>query len=106
MSLLTGGLNYADTRTMAFEFVKQHFDELMAGHPISSARISAPSFRSSARASVTPICATSTRRSSPLRSIRYPGAPRDYAQVLEGIDLCIAQKTVQEPSVRAFLEKY
>jgi hypothetical protein len=37
---------------------------------------------------------------------KYAGAPRNFAQALEGIDLCIAQKTAQEGSVRAFLEKY
>ena len=37
---------------------------------------------------------------------KFSGAPRNLAQVLEGIDLCIAQKTAQEPSVKAFLEKY
>jgi hypothetical protein len=37
---------------------------------------------------------------------KYSGAPRNFAQALEGIDLCIAQKTAQEASVRAFLEKY
>ena len=31
--LLLNGRYYPDTQTMSFEFVKQHFDELMAGHP-------------------------------------------------------------------------
>jgi alanyl aminopeptidase len=106
MSLLTGGLNYADTRTMPFEFVKQHFDELMAGHPnIFGTDLGAiipfvgqsfcdANLRDQYKAFFAP------------RIDQYPGAPRDYAQVLEGIDLCIAQKSAQEPSVRAFLEKY
>ena len=37
---------------------------------------------------------------------KYSGAPRNFAQVVESIDLCIARKTAQEPSVQAFLAKY
>ncbi|MFY9550212.1 MAG: ERAP1-like C-terminal domain-containing protein, partial [Thermoanaerobaculia bacterium] len=37
---------------------------------------------------------------------KLPGGPRVLAQVLEGIDLCIAARAAQEPSVRAFLKKY
>ncbi|MEI9971590.1 MAG: hypothetical protein WDO73_05750 [Ignavibacteriota bacterium] len=91
---------------MAFDFVKQHFDELLAGHPsifgtdlgaivpfVGQSFCDAPS-RDRYKAFFTPKVA------------QYPGAPRQFAQVMEGIDLCIAQKAVQEPSVRAFLAKY
>jgi hypothetical protein len=37
---------------------------------------------------------------------KYQGAPRNLAQVLEGIDLCVARKAAQAPSVASFLEKY
>ena len=37
---------------------------------------------------------------------KLPGGPRNLAQTLETIDLCIASRTVQEPSVREFLSKY
>ena len=37
---------------------------------------------------------------------KLPGGPRALAQVLEGIDLCIASRAAQEGSVREFLKKY
>jgi hypothetical protein len=37
---------------------------------------------------------------------RYDGAPRNLAQVLEGVDLCIARVSAQRPSVSEFLAKY
>ena len=37
---------------------------------------------------------------------RLLGARRSLNQVLEGIDVCIAQKAEQTPSVEAFLQKY
>jgi alanyl aminopeptidase len=40
------------------------------------------------------------------RAEKLPGGPRNLAQVLEGIDLCVALREVQEPSVREFLKKY
>jgi alanyl aminopeptidase len=37
---------------------------------------------------------------------KFVGAPRALDQVVEGIDLCIASKAAQSPSVAAFLAKY
>jgi alanyl aminopeptidase len=37
---------------------------------------------------------------------KLPGGPRNLAQTLEGIQLCIASRAVQEPGVREFLAKY
>jgi alanyl aminopeptidase len=37
---------------------------------------------------------------------RFPGTPRNLAQVLEGIRLCAAVKTAQQQSVADFLSKY
>jgi alanyl aminopeptidase len=104
--LLTAGMGYADTVAMPFEFIKQHFDEILAGHPIIFGNdlgsmlpfaggdfCDAPS-RDRYKAFFAPLVA------------KYAGAPRNYSQVVEGIDLCIAQKTVQESSVKAFLEKW
>ena len=40
------------------------------------------------------------------RSTKYTGGPRILTQVLEGIDLCVAYKKAQEPSVTEFLQQY
>ena len=37
---------------------------------------------------------------------KLPGGTRNLAQTLEGIQLCIAARTAQEPSVGEFLKKY
>jgi alanyl aminopeptidase len=37
---------------------------------------------------------------------KYSGAPRNFAQIVESINLCIARKTAQESSVETFLAKY
>ena len=91
---------------MSFEFVKQHFDELTAGHP----NIFGDDVGSLLPRSGGSFCDAESRDRyqaffAPLVD-QFPGAPRNFAQVLESIDLCIAQKTAQEGSVAAFLEKY
>ncbi|HKD18066.1 MAG TPA: ERAP1-like C-terminal domain-containing protein [Thermoanaerobaculia bacterium] len=40
------------------------------------------------------------------RASKLPGGPRNLAQALEGIDLCIASRAAQEPGVREFLKGY
>lgn len=40
------------------------------------------------------------------RSTKYTGGPRTLAQVLERIDVCIAEKEKNQPSVSQFLSKY
>ena len=39
------------------------------------------------------------------RTPALEGGPRTYAQTMESMDLCIARRTAQQPSVRAFLAK-
>jgi alanyl aminopeptidase len=104
--LISAGQNFSDTRGLAFEFVKQHFDEITAGHP----SIFGNDLGSFLPFSGAAFCDAKSRDEvqaffRPLVD-KYPGAPRNLAQVLEGIDLCIARKAAQEPSVQAFLEKY
>ncbi|MBZ5723933.1 MAG: M1 family metallopeptidase [Acidobacteriia bacterium] len=104
--LLFAGASEPATRTMPFEFVKAHFDQIMSGHPsifgndlgsflpgVGGAFCDAKS-RGELQAFFAP------------RVDKYTGAPRALAQAIEGIDLCIAIKAAQEPSVAAFLEKY
>ena len=40
------------------------------------------------------------------RSTKYGGGPRNLAQTLESIDLCVAYKKAQQPSLTEFLERY
>jgi cytosol alanyl aminopeptidase len=105
-SLLFTGQDSADTRALSFDFIKQHFDELTAGRP-SIFGNDAGAFLTFAGGS---FCDAQSRDRyqaffGPLVD-KYSGAPRNFAQVVESIDLCIARKTAQESSVEAFLAKY
>ncbi len=40
------------------------------------------------------------------RSTKYTGEPRNLSQTLESIDLCVAYKKTQQPSLTQFLERY
>ena len=104
--LLLAGQGQPETRNLSFEFVKQHFDELTAGHP----NIFGNDLGSFLPYSGGGFCDARSRDEFQAffaaRVDKFSGAPRNYAQMLEGIDLCIAQKAAQEASVRAFLEKY
>ena len=104
--LLSAGQSYPDTRKMPFQFIQAHFDEIMKDHP-SVFGNDVGSFLPFSGGS---FCDAASR--GELQSFfgpkvdQYAGAPRNLAQALEGIDLCIARKTAQQDSVRVFLEKY
>jgi alanyl aminopeptidase len=104
--LISAGQSYPDTRKLPFQFIKAHFDEIMKDHP-SIFGNDMGSFLPFAGGS---FCDSASRGElqaffSP-KVDQYAGAPRNLAQTLEGIDLCIARKTAQQDSVKAFLEKY
>jgi alanyl aminopeptidase len=106
MLLLAPGQSSSETRNMPFEFLKAHFDEIMKDKP-SIFGFDLGSFLPLVGQS---FCDAESRNElqaflGPLAD-KYTGAPRRLAQVLEGVDLCIANKNAQQPSVTAFLEKY
>jgi alanyl aminopeptidase len=104
--LLSSGQSFPDTRKMPFQFIKAHFEEIMKDHP---------SIFGNDMGAYLPFAGGSFCDAESRREVQsffapkvdqYAGAPRNLAQVLEGIDLCIARKTAQQDSVKAFLEKY
>jgi len=104
--LLFGGQNSPTTRKLPFEFVKAHFNEIMKDNP-SIFGFSFGSFLPKVGGS---FCDAESRKQlqdyfAPLVD-KYDGAPRKLAQVLEGVDLCIAWVAAQRPSVSEFLAKY
>jgi alanyl aminopeptidase len=106
LPLLGGGLNSRASRKIPFEFIKAHFDELMKDNPsIFGFSLGAvlPQVGST-------FCDAESRKQlsdffTPLAA-RYDGAPRNLAQVLENVDLCIARVSAQRASVSEFLAKY
>ena len=102
LSILFGPTQRRETRDLAYDFMKQNWDPLIAKLPTDTGaylpyvaggycdaghRQDAESFFSG-------------------RSTKFTGGPRILTQVLEGIDLCVAYKNAQEASVEEFLKTY
>ena len=104
--LLFAGGSLPATRKGSFEFLKAHFDRIMAGNP-SIFGNSLGAFLPGVGGS---FCDAESRKEleayfSPMVN-KYDGAAHNLAQVLEGVDLCIARVAAQGQGVAAFLEKY
>ncbi|MBV9767554.1 MAG: M1 family metallopeptidase [Acidobacteriaceae bacterium] len=94
------------TRKLPFEFLKAHFDEIVNKRPTGGG------FDFGSVLPYVGVSFCDTQSKSELESYLKPriekflGAPRTLSQVLEGIDVCVAEKAAQEASVISFLEKY
>jgi alanyl aminopeptidase len=104
--LLFGGQSSEATRTASLNFLKAHFDEILAKRPTGGGFDFG---------SVLPYVGGSycnATDKAALKDFFEPrvdkllGARRNLNQVLETIDVCIAQSAQQTPSVAAFLSKY
>ena len=90
------------TRDLAYDFVKRNWDLMIAKLPTDTGA-DAPYVAAG-------YCDAEHRKDAESfftgRSTKFTGGPRILAQVLEGIDLCIAYKNAQEASVTEFLKSY
>ena len=102
LNILFGVSQLAKTRDLAYDFLKQNWDALIAKLPTDTGAF-APFIAGG-------YCDEQHRQDAKNffegRSTKYTGGPRTLAQVLEGIDLCVAYKKAQEPSVTGFLQTY
>jgi alanyl aminopeptidase len=101
ISVLRRASAEAETRDLAYAFIKQNFEALVKRLPRDSgARL--PDFASG-------YCDREHRADVEAffkdRSTQYAGGPRRLAQTLERISLCIALKEAQQPSVNEFFQK-
>jgi alanyl aminopeptidase len=101
LTLLFGAVGYRGTRQMAYDFIKANYDRITGRLPPQYA---------SALASVSgafcdPEHRADAERFFSKRVEKAAGGPRNLAHTLEGVDLCIAGKAAQQPSVIAFLRK-
>ena len=91
-----------ETRDLAYDFVKQNWDALIAKLPTDSGAflpfVAGDYCDAEHRADIEAFFKD--------RSTKYAGGPRNLQQVLEGVDLCIANKKANEASVAEFLRKY
>ncbi|PTL83428.1 M1 family metallopeptidase [Vitiosangium sp. GDMCC 1.1324] len=87
------------TRDVAFGFVKENYDALASR--LEEDRIAALVW--SAAAYCDPVHRQEAAAFFTERMARAPGGPRMLAQMLEGMDLCIAFKEAQGPGIESFL---
>jgi alanyl aminopeptidase len=105
MFVLFGPLSDRQTQRLPFDFVKTHYDELLKRLP------SGGGFDAGATLPMVGggFCDETSRKEFVSffqdRAKKFIGGPRNYAQALEGIRLCEAQKAAQGADVAAFLEK-
>jgi alanyl aminopeptidase len=104
--LLGAGQNSAATRQMPFRFLKAHYDQIVKDRPTGGGM----DFGGMLPRTGQSYCDAQSR--DELKGFFEPrvdklmGAPRTLSQVLESIDVCIAQKKAEQPSVEVFLKKY
>jgi alanyl aminopeptidase len=102
LAILYSASRFAKTRDLAYDFVKKNWDALTAKLPTD--------MQSTAPYIAAGYCDAGHREDVEAffkdRSTKYTGGPRILAQVLEGIDLCVAYKQAQAPSVAEFLQQY
>jgi len=104
--LLFGPLGYVETRDLPFQFVKQNLDKLLARLPREVGADYAADFALTGNA----FCDASHRSEVQTffqdRVKAYTGGPRNLAQTLERIDLCIAERKSLAPELASFLRAY
>lgn len=90
------------TRDLAYDFVKQNWDTLVAKLPTDSGAF-LPFVAGN-------YCDAQHRADAEAffkdRSTKYAGGPRNLSQLLEGISLCAANKDINQSSVAEFLKNY
>lgn len=104
--LMNAGQSEEATRTLGFEFMQAHFDEIAKKRPTGGGFDAGARFPSVGAS----FCEASQRNQLAAffepRVSQFTGAPRALAQVLEQIDVCIAAKKVQQPGLESFLKNY
>jgi len=104
-NMIFSGLSEPETQSLPFEFVKAHYDEVLKRLPREG------DFDAAAMLPFVgdPFCDESSRRAYvdffESRVNDFLGGPRNYAQVLEGIRLCEAQRAAQSEDVAHFFAR-
>jgi alanyl aminopeptidase len=105
-ALLFAGQGEAATREMPFDFLRAHYDEIVAKRPSGGGVDFGARLPSVGRSYCNKESRTNLANFFESRISKFVGGPRSFSNVLEEVDLCIAQKAAQEPSVVEFLRKY
>ena len=102
IAVLQAALSNDATRRLAFDFMKRNYDALKARLPRD--------FTTRFPRWASGLCTAAERSEMAAffepRMAEVDGGPRNLAQALERVDLCIAFRKTQQGSVAAFLENY
>jgi alanyl aminopeptidase len=101
-----GPLAYPETRELPFQFIQQNIDQLLTLIPREVGEDFAANFPFAGGqfCDATHREAVETFFADRVKS--YTGGPRNLAQVLEEIDLCIAKRKALAPDLSSFLDRY
>jgi hypothetical protein len=102
LALLVGAVASSQTRDVAYDFVKQNWDALVAKLPTDFGAF----LPYAARNYCDPQHRADAEAFFKDRSTKYTGGPRILSQVLEGISICAANKDANQSSVVEFLKNY
>jgi alanyl aminopeptidase len=104
--LLFAGQKFAATRQLPFTYLQAHWDEILAKRPTGGGYDLAAYFPQTGES----FCDTASRDQLQAffadRAPQFAGGPRNLAQVLETIDLCIARKETQGSAIATYLRAY
>ncbi len=106
LRLLFAGQGEESTRHMAFDFMQAHFDEIAAKRPTGGGFDAGAVFPQVGASYCDADSEEKLKNFFEPRVDKFTGAPRALSQVLENVNVCIAEKQAQEPSVEEFLKKY
>ncbi len=105
-ALLFSGQGSGATRKLPFEFLQEHYDQIVKERPTGGGF----DFGSVLPEVGASYCDLQSKQQLQAffepRVENFTGAPRALSQVLESIGVCIAEKAAQEPGVEAFLKRY
>jgi alanyl aminopeptidase len=104
--LLFGGQGEEETRPMPLEFLKAHFNDVVAKMPTGGGFDFGSVLPQVGGSFCDAKSKAELKEFFEPRVGKFVGAPRALEQVLEGIDLCIAKKSAKQPDVVAFLKNY
>lgn len=104
--LLTGGQGSAKTRDIPFHFVKAHYEQILKERPTGGGFDFGGELPRVGQSYCNAESRDALKQYFEPRVDQLTGAPRTLSQVLESIDVCIAQKKAEQPSIEAFLKKY
>jgi alanyl aminopeptidase len=104
--LLGAGQDSTATRHMPFHFLKAHYEQIVRNRPTGGGSDFGGLLPRVGQTYCDAQAKDALKEFFEPRVDQLMGAPRTLSQVLESIDVCIAQKSAEQPSVEEFLKKY